>query len=106
MEDTLSEKLRIAAQGLELAESQQMHIVAHRLTREFMNMSLDSISVDELREMIKKSTAGISGAVAPFQTKQDPHENATPRKPESTALTEIDEEAYRANHIVNPMRGR
>ena len=101
---TLTEKIRIAAEGLTLTNSQQACAVAHRLTREFMSMPLDTISVDQVRQLIQKSTLDLPGAVAPAEKNQDAQLAAKTNQPESNGVVEIDEEAYRANHIVNTTR--
>ena len=99
--NTLTEKIRIATEGLILTDRQQTSVVAHRLTREFMSMQLDNISVDQVRQLIQKSTVGISGAVAPAQKNQDAELVEQTSQPASTGVIEIDEEAYRTNHIVH-----
>jgi hypothetical protein len=93
----LVEKLQIASEGLILTESQQ-RILAHRLTREFVAMQPDIISVAKLRELIDKSLVGIPGVIPRIEISEDA--SSAILKPEDAAMTEIGEDAYRANHIV------
>jgi hypothetical protein len=104
MNKTLTEKIRIAAEGLKLTNSQQACVVAHRLTREFMSMPLDTISVDQVRQLIQKSTLDLPGAAAPTEKDQAALLVAKTNPPESKGVVEIDDEAYRVNHIVTTKR--
>ena len=105
MQNTLSEKIRIAAQELGLTDTQR-NIVAHRLTRALLKIDAEAVSVEELRQLITDSLVGVPGAVAREpQPAREPGVAREPQpavaaKPAEPEIIEVDEAAYRVNHVV------
>lgn len=111
MQNTLSEKIRIAAQELRLTDTQR-NIVAHRLTRALLKIDAEAVSVEELRQLITDSLVGVPGAVARApQAAREPQparepgvarepQPAVAAKPAEPEIIEVDEAAYRVNHVV------
>ena len=125
MQNTLSEKIRIASQDLRLTDDSQRKLVAHRLTRALLKIDAEQVTVEELRELISRALVGVPGvvsyAVKPVKkaTGQAPDkpvaavakpavEKAKPAagvdKPaaggDKSAVVEVGEDAYRRNHVV------
>lgn len=103
MQNALSEKIRIAAQGLILTEGQR-NIVAGRLTRALLSVDLEAVSVEELRELIREALVGVPGGVSYVQKEHEKPAVAAPTtdvaEEDHPAITEVDEDAYRVNHVV------
>lgn len=118
MQNTLSEKIRIATQDLRLTDDSQRKIVAHRLTRALLKIDAEQVTVEELRQLISRALVGVPGvvsyAVKPVKkaTGQVPDKAvAAATKPlagvekpiagaEKPAVVEVGEDAYRRNHVV------
>lgn len=115
MQNTLSEKIRIASQDLRLTDDSQRKIVAHRLTRALLKIDAEQVTVEELRQLISRALVGVPGvvsyAVKPVKkdtkkdTKQAPDKAvAAVAKPaaggDKSAVVEVGEDAYRRNHVV------
>jgi hypothetical protein len=106
MQDTLSEKIRIATQDLRLTDDSQRKIVAHRLTRALLKVDAEKISVEELRQLISRALVGVPGvvsyAVKPVKQEQKPKQ--APDQPvvaaEKPAVVEVGDDAYRRNDVV------
>ncbi|MCB1846348.1 MAG: hypothetical protein KDI04_02910 [Halieaceae bacterium] len=118
MQNTLSEKIRIATQDLRLTDDSQRKIVAHRLTRALLKIDAEQVTVEELRQLISRALVGVPGVVsyavkpAKKATGQAPDQAvAAVTKPpagvekpvagaEKPAVVEVGEDAYRRNHVV------
>lgn len=83
MQNTLSEKIRIAAQELRLTDTQR-NIVAHRLTRALLKIDAEAVSVEELRQLITDSLVGVPGAVTAHRKPPANHPR-TRRRPGTAA---------------------
>lgn len=106
MHNTLSEKIRIATQDLILTDSQR-NIVAGRLTRALMKVDVESVSVEEVRQLIQQALVGVPGDVVYVrEEEQKPEKQATVEvvaegeRAEAPEVIEVDEDAYRVNHVV------
>ena len=78
MGNAKTDELRIAAQGLVLADAQR-HIVAHRLARKLNSRELGNITASELLKLIDQSMCDMNAGVE---------------------LQEISEDSYRENRFV------
>jgi len=100
MQNTLAEKIRIAAQDLRLTEDSQRNIVAHRLTRALLKVDPEAVSVEELRQLITDALVGVPGAVS-YAVKEPEQQAASEvAEAERPAVIEVDEDAYCLNHVV------
>lgn len=104
MQDSLSEKIRIATQDLRLTDDSQRKIVAHRLTRALLKVDAENVSVEELRQLVSQALVGVPGVVSysvkPVKKdkKQAPDEAVVAL--EEPAVIEVGEDAYRRNGVV------
>jgi len=78
MGNAKTDELRIAAQGLVLADAQR-HILAHRLSRKLNRRALGDITSNELLTLIDQSMCDMGAGVE---------------------LQEISEDSYRENRVV------
>jgi hypothetical protein len=78
MGNAKTDELRIAAQGLVLADAQR-HILAHRLARKLSRRELGDITASELLKLIDQSMGDMNAGVE---------------------LLEISEDSYRENRVL------
>ena len=104
MQNTLSEKIRIATQDLRLTDDSQRKIVAHRLTRALLKIDAEQVSVEELRQLISQALVGVPGvvsyAVKPVNKEKKQAPDQAVAAVEKPATIEVGEDAYRGNHVV------
>jgi len=78
MGNAKTDELRIAAQGLVLADAQR-HILAHRLARKLNRRELGDITASDLLKLIEQSMCDMQAGVE---------------------LLEISEDSYRENRVL------
>jgi len=81
MGDSITEKLRVAAEGLILADAQK-HILAHRLARKLQSKESGTVTVSELLGMIDTAMSDMSAGLE---------------------MMVVSEDSYRDNRIVHKM---
>jgi hypothetical protein len=81
MGDSITDKLRVAAEGLILADAQK-HILAHRLARKLQNKKSGNITVSELLGMIDTAMSDMTAGID---------------------LMVVAEDSYRDNRVVQKM---
>ena len=78
MGNAKTDELRIAAQGLVLADAQR-HILAHRLSRKLNRIALGEVTAKQLLQLIEQSMCDMNAGME---------------------LQEISEDSYRENRVV------
>jgi len=75
MGDAITDKLRLAAEGLVLNDAQK-HILAYRLTRRLKKQTLGRISVSEMLGMIETAMHDMTSGVEVFEVPEDSYRDS------------------------------